>query len=74
MDEAEYCNRVYHDGDTVTILRLIHIMGGDEDRDPPGSRFIDQLPELAAGDGIDASGRLIQENDLGIMDDRHGEG
>ena len=49
-------------------------MGGDEDRDPPGSRFIDQLPELAAGDGIDASGRLIQENDLGLIDDRHGEG
>jgi len=49
-------------------------MGGDEDRNPPGGGLIDQLPELAAGDGIDASGRLIQENDLGIMDDRHGEG
>ena len=40
---------VYHDGDTVAIFGLIHIMGGDKDGDIPFGRLIDQFPELTAG-------------------------
>ena len=40
-------------------------MGGDEDRNPPGGGLIDQLPELAAGDGIDASGSSSKKTILG---------
>ena len=64
---------VYHDGDTVAILRLVHIVGGDKDRNASFGSLVDQLPELAAGDGIDTSGRFVQENDPGFVDDGDGE-
>ena len=60
---------IYHDGDTVAILRLVHIVGGDKDRNTPFGSLVDQLPELAAGDRIDTSGRFIQENDPRFVDD-----
>ena len=64
---------IYHDGDTVAILRLVHIVGGDKDRNTPFGSLVDQLPELAAGDRIDTSGRFIQENDPRFVDDGDGE-
>ena len=46
---------IYHDGDTVAILRLVHIVGGDKDRNTPFGSLVDQLPELAAGDRSSSS-------------------
>ena len=63
-----------HERDAVAALRLVHEMGGDEDGHAVAAREIDQaLPEGVARDGIDAGGRLVEDQDVGRMDHRHGE-
>ena len=49
-------------------------MGGDEDRDAAVGRLVDELPELAARGGVHPTRRLIQEDNLRLVEDGHGEG
>ena len=65
---------VHHDGDAVAVLRLVHVVGGDEHRRPAGGRLVDHLPELAAGDGVHAAGGLVEEDDARAVHHRHREG
>src|SRR2546426_2725520 len=57
----------------MAMLGLVQIVGGDENGDSLGAEPIDDLPELTPGDWIGASGRLVQEQDAGTMEQRAGQ-
>src|ERR1700722_10188514 len=55
---------------SVAALRLIHEMRGDEDRDSLISRQINQnFPEPVPGQRIDARSRLVEDKNLGLVND-----
>jgi hypothetical protein len=64
-----------HGGDPLEPRRLLHVGGGDQDAHPrpPAPDAGEQLPELAAREGIDAGGRLVQDQEVGIVDERAAE-
>ncbi len=61
-----------HRHQPVEARRLFHIGGGDDDAHagPPGADRIDQLPELAPRQRIDARGRLVEDQQVGVVDQR----
>ena len=65
-----------HEGNTIAAQGFVHEVGGDEDCHPLTAREVDeQLPELVAGDGVHARGRLVQQEHVGLVQhgDRQGE-
>ena len=60
-------------GDAVAIFGLVHEMGGDEDGDALADEAVDMRPEFAPGDRIDARGRLVEEQGVGLVHHRAGE-
>lgn len=65
---------IYHDGDAVAILCLVHKVGGDKDGDALVGSLVNQFPELAARGGVYPTRRLIQKDNLGTVEDGDGEG
>ena len=64
-----------HDGDAVAQpLGLFHIVGGQEHRVAARAELADDVPQLAAGLGIEAGRRLIEEQQLGAADQRARDG
>src|SRR6185312_1687206 len=56
--------------DAVASLRFVHEVGRDEDRHALVAGKVDQrLPEPVAREGIDARGRLVEDEEIGLMDD-----
>ena len=51
-------------------LGLVHVSGGDQHAHagPIGADAVDEGPELLAGEGIDAGGRLIEDEEVGVVD------
>ena len=63
-----------HDRDAVgEVLRLVHVMGGQEDRLAELAQRADRRPRLAARRGVKAGGRLVEEDQVGIADERESE-
>ena len=60
-------------GQAIAALGLVEIGGGDEDRHLLAEQLIEDPPEIAARDGIDAVGRLVEEEHLGRVDRGAGE-
>ena len=60
--------------DAAATLGLVHVMGGDEEGDSLAGEEEEEVPEGAAGDGIDAGGGLVEEDDFGRVDDGAAEG
>src|SRR5262245_1630370 len=55
-----------HDGDSVAeLLGLVEVMGREQDGHPPRSESRDVFEELEADSGVEADGRLVEEQDLG---------
>jgi len=59
-------------GQPVERLRFLHVGGGDQHAHtgPAGSDAIDELPELPAGQRIDAGGGLVQDQEVRVVDQR----
>ena len=55
-------------GQAIAPLGLVEIGRGDEDRHLLAEQLVEDPPEIAARDGIDAVGRLVEEEDLGGVD------
>ena len=53
----------------VAILRLVHVVGRHEDRDPPAGLLVDQIPEAAPRQRVDPGGRLVEKDDWGLVKD-----
>src|SRR5260370_42517661 len=54
----------------MAILSLIHVMRADKDGVAGAGKLVDQLPKRAAGDGIHAGGRFVQEQNGRLMQNR----
>ena len=62
---------VVHDGDAIAqLLRLIHVVRRQHDRPALALEGDDQIPQLAPGLRIEAGRRLVEEDQLGIADER----
>ena len=48
-------------------------MAGDEDRGAPGGDSAESLPQVLARDGIQADGRLVEDEEFGIRDEGAGQ-
>ena len=57
------------DRDAVAVLRLVEIVRRDEHRHARRREVIDEAPELAAGQRIDAAGRLVEKDDRRLVQD-----
>ena len=66
---------VVHGGEPVETARLIHVGGCDNDAHLPPALAdgIDELPELTAGERIDARGGLIENEQIRIVHQRAAE-
>ena len=66
---------VMHGDQMLEPLGFGHIGGGGDDGHPgaPSLDAGDQLPELAAGEGIDTGGRLVEDQQIRVMYQRAAE-
>ena len=55
------------------VLRLVHVVGGEEDRLAELAQPGDDLPGGPAGGGVETGGRLVEEDELGVADQRERE-
>ena len=62
---------VVHRHQPVEALRFVHIGGGDNDAHlrPARADRVDEIPELAARQGIDAGGRLVEDEKVRVVDE-----
>ncbi len=59
--------------DAMAALSLVEVMRGDEDRHAFLSQHVDEAPELAARQRIDAAGRLIEKENRRLVKNRAAE-
>ena len=57
-----------HQGHAMASLGLIEIGGGVDDSDALAGQVVEHRPEFAARQRIDAVGRLIEQQQLGRVD------
>src|SRR5258708_34572152 len=56
--------------DVAAAFGLVHVMRGDEKGDAVAGKLEEEIPELAARDGVDAGGGLIEEKEFRLL--QHG--
>src|SRR6266446_5208412 len=55
-------------GDVTAALGFVHVVSGDKKRDAMTRKLEEKIPELAARDGIDARGGLVEKEECGLME------
>ena len=55
-------------------LSLLEAVGGEEDRDAALAEVVDQVVDVAGGGGVQAGGRLVEEQHLRVAEQRPGQG
>ena len=74
LGPADRAQRRVEDRDPVAqALGLLEPMGRQEDRDAPLAEPVDQLVDLARRDRVEPRGRLVEEQDLRIAEQRPGQ-
>src|SRR5690606_13698935 len=64
-----------HQEEAVAALRLVHHVGGDQQaRVPLGGDAVEQLPEVAAQDRVEAGGRFVQDQEFRGAEEGDGQG
>ena len=62
------------DADAVGhLLGFLDVMGGEDDRRAVGAKLAHQVPHVAAKLDVDAGGRLVEEQDVGLVAQRLGD-
>ncbi len=59
-----------HDGDPVASLCLVHVRCPRHQGEPAAEQVVENLPELSARDGVDPGGRLVEQQQLGLVNER----
>ena len=59
--------------DARAALRLVHVVGRDQDGQAVARHVVDQVPELAPRLGVDAGGRLVEQQQLRLVQHAGGE-
>src|SRR5258706_4529162 len=54
--------------DVAAALSFVHVMSGDKERDAMTGKLEEKIPELAARDGIDARGGLVEKEECRLME------
>jgi hypothetical protein len=63
---------VVEDRDPVgELVRLLQVLGGEEDRDADGHEVADDLPRGPPAARVEAGGRLVEEEDPRVADQAH---
>ena len=63
-----------HDHQPVAqLLGLVHVVGGQHQRDPVGLQPVKAVPEGVAGLGVEARGGLVEQQQLGLVDQGPGD-
>ena len=65
---------VHDDQPVAELLGLVHVVGGDDQRDPVLLEPVEAVPEQVAGLGVEPGGRLVEDQQVGIGDERPGDG
>src|ERR1035438_8558353 len=61
---------VENEGEAITLLGLVHVVRRDEDRHPArGRELVNQVPEEAPALRVDAAGRLVEEEELWLVEE-----
>ena len=58
----------------VAVFRFVHEMGRHHDGDAARHHRVDEAPELAAGQRVDAGGRFVEKQHRRLVHDRAGQG
>src|SRR6266550_3174818 len=61
-------------GYVAAALGFVHVVGGDEEGDAVAGKLEEEIPELAARDGVDASGGFVEEKKRGLVQHGAAEG
>jgi hypothetical protein len=62
---------VVENGDSLAeCIRLLHVVGGEEDGEPVAVEIAENAPEIVAGLGIEPRGRLVEEEHLWVVGER----
>src|SRR6516165_12482818 len=59
--------------DPVAALGFIHVVGRDQDREAVARHVMNEVPELASRLGVDACGRLVEQQELRLVQDAGGK-
>ena len=59
-----------HQRDAMAVLGFVHVVRGDEDGVAGLGKLVNQLPETAARDRIDAAGGLVQKQNRRLVQNR----
>ena len=59
--------------DALAAFGLVHVVGRYQDGQPVGRHVVDEVPELAARLGVDAGGRLVEQQQLRLVQHAGGE-
>jgi hypothetical protein len=59
--------------DRVALLGFGHLLGRHEGRDAPVAQAMELVPDRPAEERIDARGRLVEDEEVGLVDQRAGE-
>ena len=63
------------EGEAVALLRFVHVVRRDEDGHPaPRGQLVDEVPEDPPPLRVDAPRRLVEEEELRLVEERSGEG
>ena len=65
---------VAEEQDPVAAPRLVHHVTAHEQRDASLGQAPEQLPEVGPEHRIEADGRLVEDEQLGLAEERHTEG
>ena len=60
-------------GEAMAALRLVHVVRADEHRDALGGERVELVPELAPRLRVHACGRLVEQQQLGVVQQAGGE-
>ncbi len=64
-----------HEEQLVAALGLVHDVGGDEDRGAAGGGdVVEEVPQVAAQDGVESDGGFVEDQELGGAEQGDGEG
>ena len=59
--------------DALAALGLVHVVGRDERRQALDRHVVDEVPEFAPRLGVDAGGRLVEQQQFWLVQDAGGE-
>ena len=64
-----------HEEQAVAALGLVHDVGGDEEGGAAvGGDGVEEVPQVAAQDGVEADGRFVEDEEFGGAEQGDGEG